>query len=398
MVQRRQSEAAARRASTQNRPVKRSRTLTQDALIREALETEELNTESLLHYLEREEERKARQRQAGQKGIEGPFVRWISVGMRPSTWTMHKDGPGPGGAASAATPSAATPTLTPTPTPAPEPAPPSASAPGSTPIKAEHGAGSTQGTSTAETTPAPTPAPAAPAPPSSEHGPSSVPSAAHAERAPAEAAPARDGMKDATQRPTFHAPDESVPATASAAPAAASAAPTTPGLAAAPSAAPGPAVPSPLAAAQVERGPSPPLDAPTPEPGSQDTHEARATRTVLSLQNMAPDATWVDEFRALLGDHCEWNHLQVVPSRNRPLRPRQSVCVLTGLPARYRDPETGLPYATFAAYKVLRRVLRNGYLWTGSPVADAALSAGCYGAAWGDPGAASVFADESGST
>ena len=74
-------EAEARRASVRARPAKRVKHLTQDALIREALEMEEENTQSLLHYLEQEEERKARQRQAGKKHMSGPFVRWISVGL-----------------------------------------------------------------------------------------------------------------------------------------------------------------------------------------------------------------------------------------------------------------------------------------------------------------------------
>jgi len=29
-------------------------------------------------------------------------------------------------------------------------------------------------------------------------------------------------------------------------------------------------------------------------------------------------------------------------------------CVITGEPARYRDPATGQPYATLAAFKILR--------------------------------------------
>ncbi|XP_020222311.1 SWR1 complex subunit 2 [Cajanus cajan] len=34
--------------------------------------------------------------------------------------------------------------------------------------------------------------------------------------------------------------------------------------------------------------------------------------------------------------------------------PEQPVCPITGLPARYRDPKTGLPYATKEAFKVIR--------------------------------------------
>ncbi|XP_042419119.1 SWR1 complex subunit 2-like [Zingiber officinale] len=34
--------------------------------------------------------------------------------------------------------------------------------------------------------------------------------------------------------------------------------------------------------------------------------------------------------------------------------PEKTVCVVTGLPAKYRDPKTGLPYATLEAFKLIR--------------------------------------------
>ena len=37
------------------------------------------------------------------------------------------------------------------------------------------------------------------------------------------------------------------------------------------------------------------------------------------------------------------------------LPPSRATCAVTGLPARYRDPATGLPYATLDAYKELQR-------------------------------------------
>ncbi|KAL2343576.1 hypothetical protein Fmac_004861 [Flemingia macrophylla] len=39
--------------------------------------------------------------------------------------------------------------------------------------------------------------------------------------------------------------------------------------------------------------------------------------------------------------------------------PEQPVCAVTGLPARYRDPKTGLPYATKEAFKVIRERFLN---------------------------------------
>lgn len=37
-----------------------------------------------------------------------------------------------------------------------------------------------------------------------------------------------------------------------------------------------------------------------------------------------------------------------------PCHPEKAICVVTGLPAKYRDPKTGLPYATKEAFKIIR--------------------------------------------
>ncbi|GJT01976.1 SWR1-complex subunit 2 [Tanacetum coccineum] len=42
-----------------------------------------------------------------------------------------------------------------------------------------------------------------------------------------------------------------------------------------------------------------------------------------------------------------------IPTRSTPY-PEKAVCVVTGLPAKYRDPKTGLPYATKEAFKIIR--------------------------------------------
>ncbi|KAJ0550614.1 putative Vps72/YL1 family protein [Helianthus annuus] len=39
--------------------------------------------------------------------------------------------------------------------------------------------------------------------------------------------------------------------------------------------------------------------------------------------------------------------------------PEKSVCVVTGLPAKYLDPKTGLPYATKEAFKIIREKHAN---------------------------------------
>jgi vacuolar protein sorting-associated protein 72 len=40
------------------------------------------------------------------------------------------------------------------------------------------------------------------------------------------------------------------------------------------------------------------------------------------------------------------------------------VCVITNLPARYRDPGTNLPYANVAAYREIQRLHRGEYRWS----------------------------------
>ncbi|KAK1323770.1 hypothetical protein QJS10_CPA02g01027 [Acorus calamus] len=39
--------------------------------------------------------------------------------------------------------------------------------------------------------------------------------------------------------------------------------------------------------------------------------------------------------------------------------PEKATCVVTGLPAKYRDPKTGLPYATKEAFKIIREKYSN---------------------------------------
>ncbi len=49
-------------------------------------------------------------------------------------------------------------------------------------------------------------------------------------------------------------------------------------------------------------------------------------------------------------------------ARAPPARPKRSVCAATGLPAKYRDPQTKLPYAHAAALKTIRAAAAEGSL------------------------------------
>ncbi|CAL3969003.1 unnamed protein product, partial [Diplocarpon coronariae] len=40
------------------------------------------------------------------------------------------------------------------------------------------------------------------------------------------------------------------------------------------------------------------------------------------------------------------------------------LCAITGLPARYRDPKTGLPYHSAFAYQEIQKLKRSEYKWS----------------------------------
>lgn len=356
-------EAEARRASVRARPAKRVKHLTQDALIREALEMEEENTQSLLHYLEQEEERKARQRQAGKKHMSGPFVRWISVGLDQNIFNSievrdakaKKEPPSEerenalpqGTEAQAAREIPERTTPLPTEEAGPEP---------------DSGAAEPR-------TEAPNESREAPNEVAEPHSEAPNEATERHSEAPIES---REAPNEATE-PHTEAPIESCEAVQP----------------------PSLACSEPNESAQETHPPLAPSHAPMEPAASTDPDTPSSTektaRTILSLHGLEPGATWVDEFRYLLGDHCAWDRLPFVPSRNRPYRPRQSTCVITGLPARYRDPRTGIPYATTEAYATIERVLRGEYVWTGSVHRSVALSAGMLAAAHDDGGAGGVF-------
>ncbi|KAF9284050.1 Vacuolar protein sorting-associated protein 72 [Mortierella alpina] len=53
----------------------------------------------------------------------------------------------------------------------------------------------------------------------------------------------------------------------------------------------------------------------------------------------------------------EWSFAENYPER-------KPVCPITGLPAKYKDPKSGIPYANKEAYKILQNVVRHGYVWS----------------------------------
>ncbi|KAF9438918.1 Vacuolar protein sorting-associated protein 72 [Entomortierella beljakovae] len=53
----------------------------------------------------------------------------------------------------------------------------------------------------------------------------------------------------------------------------------------------------------------------------------------------------------------DWSYAENYPEK-------KPMCVITGLPAKYKDPKTGVPYANKEAYKILQNVVHHGYVWS----------------------------------
>ncbi|KAI0079073.1 hypothetical protein K474DRAFT_725781 [Panus rudis PR-1116 ss-1] len=90
-----------------------------------------------------------------------------------------------------------------------------------------------------------------------------------------------------------------------------------------------------------------------------------------------PKPTWGETMRALFGDHVNWEEVRVFVGKNRPLSRPIQICPLTGQPAPYRDPRSGLPFASQFAYQTLTKILDHEFVYSSN--------LGCYTAFSGPP-------------
>lgn len=70
------------------------------------------------------------------------------------------------------------------------------------------------------------------------------------------------------------------------------------------------------------------------------------------------------ELSLVLGNHVEWDQVQYIPARNRPVIRRPPRCPFTGKIAKYRHPTTMIPYADISGYKEIEALLQNRYIWS----------------------------------
>ncbi|KAJ3922628.1 YL1 nuclear protein-domain-containing protein [Lentinula edodes] len=69
--------------------------------------------------------------------------------------------------------------------------------------------------------------------------------------------------------------------------------------------------------------------------------------------------SWEETMEAMFGNHVKWGGMKVYTVKNRPLTRYIPTCPITGLPAKYLDPRTGVPFANIRAYNTLKKLQRD---------------------------------------
>ena len=88
-----------------------------------------------------------------------------------------------------------------------------------------------------------------------------------------------------------------------------------------------------------------------------------------------------EELKLILGDHIEWDHMKYIPHKGRPISKlimsvyfgiaayvsadrRPTISPFTGRPAKYRHPETSIPYSSVAEFRHIQALLAHRYVWS----------------------------------
>ncbi|THH14058.1 hypothetical protein EW146_g6239 [Bondarzewia mesenterica] len=110
-----------------------------------------------------------------------------------------------------------------------------------------------------------------------------------------------------------------------------------------------------------------PMSVPPGEPPKIAKRETGAKNYVVhetSQSEIASRPTWKETMAAMFGDEVKWDEVKVYASKGRPLSRPVQTCPITGLPAKYLDPRTNVPYATLGAYDTLTNILNHAYVWS----------------------------------
>ncbi|KAJ8517260.1 hypothetical protein ONZ45_g5533 [Pleurotus djamor] len=113
---------------------------------------------------------------------------------------------------------------------------------------------------------------------------------------------------------------------------------------------------------------------PVPQPAATTTETIEKVEKVakcyvvheLDQKEGTPKPKWKDSMEALFGDHVRWEDMKVYTGKNRPLSRPKHKCPITGRPAVYLDPRSGVPFADVQAFQVLTQVLDHEFVWSPS--------------------------------
>lgn len=334
-----------RRAQHETGEVRGARPMTQDELIAAALEEEERNKEALTDWLRKEEERRELRR-VGRKRVRGPRWTWISrtVGKLvevvddKDSKNAEPGDPTPGVESSSAMDAPQAPVVPrpskeaaagePSETSAPAFEKPPATADSTSPDPVVPSAALADGMTVEAAEPE---APAAPA----SAAESSAPTSTHVVIDPEDSTTA----DSAPSQPFAPAPVDRT-----------STADTTGGE---------PTASTPATTKPRTTEPATPIAEPTePEQGPSGPY----MRNYLILSQIPGGLP--AELSIVLGDHVDWNNVRVIPARNRPINRKRPMDPLAGTPAKYRHPESMMPYTTVESFKTIESVLAGSYFWS----------------------------------
>ncbi|KAH8101447.1 YL1 nuclear protein-domain-containing protein [Cristinia sonorae] len=109
--------------------------------------------------------------------------------------------------------------------------------------------------------------------------------------------------------------------------------------------------------------PAPPPPAP---PQLVERTETVAKSYVVHELEQDEDAimpVWKETMSAMFGDHVKWEELRVYTGKGRPMSRPIQTCPITGEPAKYLDPRTGVPFANIFAFRTLSHILEHKFIW-----------------------------------
>ncbi|ORX40261.1 YL1 nuclear protein-domain-containing protein [Kockovaella imperatae] len=71
-----------------------------------------------------------------------------------------------------------------------------------------------------------------------------------------------------------------------------------------------------------------------------------------------------EEMGIILGTHVDWQDVKYISHRGRPINRRPTISPFSGKTAKYKHPDTGIPYCSIEEYKQIQALLDHRYVWS----------------------------------